>query len=111
MKKGLVQLCCQHAAQIPFFISCGRFIKWHLVSCMQEINVYVLFETKLGCDGPYMVRFIVCSGCFRFWSVTVWSKFPVFVELILKTASCKWRDAQCATDNLLVILWDLWNAM
>ena len=27
------------------------------------------------------------------------------------SASCKWRDAQCATDNLSVILWGLWNAM
>ena len=28
-----------------------------------------------------------------------------------KGASCKWRDAQCATDNLSVIHWGLRNAI
>ena len=30
---------------------------------------------------------------------------------VLCLASCKWRDAQCTTDNLSVILWGLWKAM
>ena len=32
-------------------------------------------------------------------------------SLLQVMASCEWRDAQCATDNLSVILWDLWNAI
>ena len=59
------------------------------------------------------------ENCGRFLKVPEIIKVSFDIKLpkarkgicVSPVASCKWRNAQCATDNLSVILWDLWKGI